>query len=213
MFENLFGKTKTETETKHGKLKDIALNEISMVDSPANKQPFLFFKNKKNSLQEVLEAEEFDQQELEEVQEICKQLQEISTKEADAIAILVLASTTDTPAVIVKNDSICLSADLQDDNEVECLDRALEVISKLGSDSLGAVCQLVKLGESGTIEWPSLTGNVAVVVEDDDEPEPEPVKKSGKMWPSLLQHIPDEQEQEVVTKSKALWPSLLNHIA
>ncbi len=32
-------------KSKHGKLKNIKINEVSMVDLPANKLPFLFFKN------------------------------------------------------------------------------------------------------------------------------------------------------------------------
>ncbi len=208
-FEDLFDKHKK----KHGKLKDINVNEVSMVSSPANEEPFLFFKNQERgslSLQDVLEAEaeNFDAKELVAVKSACVQLQKISEKEAEAISILVLGSHGDSPAVVVdEKENINLSDDLEDDDS-EVLSAAMETLGDLDTDQLSAVRVLLKMDEGiAKAIWPSLSGGSAV---DDDEP----VKKNtGELiWPSCHQHITATQPVKKDT-SGLLWPSLSGRAA
>ena len=89
MFEKLFDKKKTRN------LKDIDLNEVSLVDSPANGIPFLIVKRENgiglNDLDELISCETFSKEQAEQVDMIMKQIGDIDDETASAIGDLLLA--------------------------------------------------------------------------------------------------------------------------
>lgn len=93
-FDDLFkGKKKTRD------LKDISLNEVSYVDSPANQCQFLIIKRDSgeqlNDLDELLSCEAFTDEQAEQVDLIMKQIGDIDDDTASAIGDLLLAVTSD----------------------------------------------------------------------------------------------------------------------
>lgn len=198
-FVDIFGLAKKEPR----ELKNLHIDEVSLVDSPANKQSFLFFKSE-NPLTEVLIAEEFTDDEIQRLESICQPLQKASDEEANAISILVLGAGSDEPQVSVdKSDSIVIETD--DDEANKVLSDALEVVGGLELDSQSAVRRLLKFNWQGKILWPSLSAHQNAV-------EDKPVNKNtGGLWPSISGRA-IEKEEVVAKKTGLKWPSLQQHI-
>lgn len=176
---------------KHGKLKDIKIGEVSLVDMPANKLPFLIVKNEAgeqfSDLDELLSCEEFSDEQAEQLDEIMKWL-DLDSDTSSAIGDLLLAvnSRPEIAKVCDGNfeeftQSFISKAALQSD-ELEVINNALDVVSDLDDVSLQALTDLLRIRFSENVitkRWPSLFKHIEV------EKDSEPIERRGLLWPSL----------------------------
>jgi len=121
MFENLFNKDKKKTRD----LKNINLNEVSFVDSPASQLPFLIVKRENgqelNDLDELISCEAFSEEQAEQVDMIMKQLGDLDDDTASAIGDLLLAVSS-RPAIAKSCEAKWPSiSSVEDSVNIECL--------------------------------------------------------------------------------------------
>lgn len=171
-----------------------------------------------NELESLIDCETFSEEQAEQVDGILKQLGDIDTDTASAIGDLLLCVTSEQaiakscdvgswpsltgleqreiPCLVKKSElnvceqfiqKFCTKAESEDD-DIEVINKALEVISDLDDDSLNAIHSLLRIEFSETTiskRWPSLFKHLSESessVSEDNSPAKK--KKSGLKWPT-----------------------------
>ncbi len=215
----------TLTKEKKKELKDIKLNEISVVDSPANQIPFLIVKAKAgeqlNPLEQLLALEEFEGVEVKKVDGCLKQLDFLDDETADAVGILVMAAASCEGLAVGETVGTFFSKAEMEDDEREVIDNALQVVSDLDGASLTAIRSLLKLAAGGAItaaKWPSISASQSAT-QDQSAAQDEPaqssvqnapsanVNKGGLKWASISGRVTTKSQP--TKKTGAKWPTLV----
>jgi len=213
MFERIFDKNKKERG-----LKDIHLNEVSFVNKPASKLPFLIVKSEAgeslNDLDELLSCESFSDEDVEIVDGIMKQIGDLDDDTASAIGDLLLCVSAH-PVIAkscdVENWSSLTGIELVD---IPCL------IEKAELNQVEEFIQKFAAKAQLQRDELEIIDNSLQVISDMDKDSLDAVYSLLKIefsedvinrrWPSMFRHLSESEsvEQPVAKKSGLRWPSI-----
>lgn len=210
-----------DVEKKKKTLKDIKLNEISLVDKPANGVPFLIVKSESgeqlSSLEELLSVEEFNETEIEKVEAALQQLSFLDDDSSDAIGNLILAVAT--------NPKLAKSCEQESWPSItgKCDDDVVELDCLIEKNDLNEVEQYFQkfvIGKSVSEDNFELAiiDNALEIISDLDEDSLSAIhnllkvdwSNKGLLWPSIIARgsADNDSDDEPVKKDSNLnWPS------